>query len=137
MIEEDSATDRGGRVDIALKHRGRAALQIEREILAAPAIEPVSQTMRLDRVEAFIVKHRLNEPAGRRIAVDGRDDIGAKSFTKRRLIFERVIIGLADQISRNVGMGEPLADAVSDRRFERVMMKNVLVDKGCELRLAA
>jgi hypothetical protein len=33
-------------------------------------------------------------------------------------------------------MREPLADAVRDRSLQRVMMKNVLVDEGRELRLA-
>src|SRR4029077_16631764 len=34
-------------------------------------------------------------------------------------------------------MGEPLADAVRDGSFERVVMENVLVDESCELRLPA
>ena len=35
VVEEDALADAGGRVDIGLEHRGGAALQIEREILAA------------------------------------------------------------------------------------------------------
>src|SRR6476620_7696943 len=34
-------------------------------------------------------------------------------------------------------MGEPLADAVRDGSFERVVMENILVDESCELRLPA
>src|SRR6476620_753964 len=34
-------------------------------------------------------------------------------------------------------MGEPLADAVRDGSFERVVMENILVDESCELRLSA
>ena len=41
--------------------------------------------------------------SGRRIAVDGRDDVGAEDFADRRLVVERVAVGLADQIAGNVG----------------------------------
>ena len=37
VIEEDAAADPGSRIDVALEHRRRAALQIEREVLAALA----------------------------------------------------------------------------------------------------
>ena len=36
MVEEDAAADPRRRVDVGLEHLGRAALQIEREILPAP-----------------------------------------------------------------------------------------------------
>jgi hypothetical protein len=45
-------------------------------------------------VEAFVIKHRLDEPAGRGIAIDGCDDIGAEGFAESGLVFERVVIGL-------------------------------------------
>ena len=73
----------------------------------------------------------------RRIAVDGRDDVGAEGFAERRLVLERVGIGLADQVAGNVGIAEPLADAVDDRGFQRVVVQDVFVDEGRELRLAA
>ena len=93
--------------------------------------------MRLDRVETFVIEHRFDEPAGGRIAIDGGDDIGTENLAKRRLVLERVVIGLTDQIGRHVRMSKPLADAVSDRSFELVVMENVFVDESSELRLAA
>ena len=74
---------------------------------------------------------------GRRIAVDGRHDVGAERFADRRLVLERVAIGLPDQIAGDVGVVEPLADAMDDRAFQRVVMQDVLIDEGRELRLAA
>jgi hypothetical protein len=93
--------------------------------------------MGLDGVEAFVIKHRLYKPTRRRIAVHRGDYIGAESFAECRLVLKGVVIGLANKVSRNVGVGEPLAHPMRDRGFERVMMKNVLVDEGGELGLAA
>ena len=64
--------------------------------------------MGLDGVEALEIEHRLDEAAGRRIAVEGRDDVGAEDFAERGLVVERVAIGLADQLAGHVGMVEPL-----------------------------
>ena len=58
--------------------------------------------MRLNGVEALVVKHRLNETAGRGITIYRGDNIGTKSFAKYRLSFERVAVSLpyhARQIS--------------------------------------
>ena len=124
VVEEDAAADRGRRMDVALEHRRRAALQIEREVLAALAPQPMRQPMGLDGVEALVVEHRLDEAVRRRIAVDGRHDVGAERFADRRLVLERVGIGLADQLAGDVGMVEPLGDAMHDRRFQRVVVQD-------------
>ena len=137
VVEENAAADFRCRIDVALKHRRSTALQIEREILAALAVQPMRQAMRLDGVEAFVIEHRLDEAAGGRIAIDGGDDIGTEGFAERRLVLKRVVIGLADQVGGYVGVVEPLADAMRDRCLERVVVQNVFVDKGGELRLAA
>ena len=93
--------------------------------------------MGLDGVEAFVIEHRLDEAGGRRIAVEGGDDIGAEGFAERGLVVERLAESLPDQIARHVGMIEPLADAVRDRVFERVAVQDVLVEKARQFRLAA
>src|SRR5262245_36763268 len=93
--------------------------------------------MGLDGVEAFVIKHRLYKATGRRITVHGSDYIGAESFAECRLVLKRVVIGLTNQVSRDVGMREPLAYPMRDRSFQRVAMKDILVDKGGELGLAA
>ncbi len=95
------------------------------------------QPMRLDGVEALVIEHRLDKAHGRRIAVDGGDDVGAESLAERRLIVERVSVSLADQVARHVGIAEPLADAVNDGRLQRVVVQNVLENEGREFGLAA
>ncbi len=137
MIEENAAADFRRRIDVTLEDRRRAALQIEREVLAALQIQPMRKTMRLDGVKALVVEHGLDKAAGRRIAVDRGHDIGSERFPEDRLIFERVVIGLADHVRRNVGVIQPLADAVRDRGLERVVMQDVLIDESGELGLAA
>ncbi len=94
------------------------------------------QTMGLDRVEALEVEHRLEEAVGGGVAIDRRDDVGAESVADRGLVFERVGIGLADQLGRDIGIIEPLGDAVDDRRLQRVVMQDGRIDEGRELGLA-
>ena len=72
----------------------------------------------------------------RRVAVDHRDDVGAEGFAERRLVVERVRIGLPDQFGRDVGMVEPLGDPVHHRLFERVVVQDGRIDEARELRLA-
>ena len=80
--------------------------------------------MGLDGVEALEIEHRLDEAVGRRVAVEGRDDVGAERLADLGLIFQRIGIGLPDQFARHVVMIEPFGDAVDDRGFERVVMQN-------------
>jgi hypothetical protein len=98
VVKENSAADLRRRIYVALEYRRRTALQVEREILSAFAIEPVRKTMRLNGMKAFVIKHRLYEPAGSRIAVDGRNDVSAEGFAERRLVLKSVAVGLPDQI---------------------------------------
>ena len=136
VIEEDAAADLGRRMDVALEHRRRAALQVIGEILAALVPEPVRQPMRLDGVEALVVEHRLDEAVGGRIAVERRDDVGAERLAELRLVLQRVGIGLPDQFGRHVGMVEPLADPVHHRRLQRVVVQDRGIDEGADLGLA-
>ena len=72
-----------------------------------------------------------------RIAIDGRDDVGAERVADRRFGFERVGISLPDQFGGDVGVIEPLADAMHHRSFQRVVMQDRGIDEGGELGLGA
>src|SRR3974390_1815938 len=137
MVEEDGTADRGSRIDVALEDRRGAALQIKREVLTAFAEQPMRQPVGLNRVEAFVVENRLDVAAGFRIAVAGSDDVSTEDLAERRLLFERVIVSLPDEIAGNVGIAKSLGDAMDQSSFERVVMQDVLVDEGSELRLAS
>src|SRR5512144_2272879 len=136
MIEENAAPDFRRRIDIALEDGRRPALKVEREVFPALSVKPMREAMRLDGVEALVVEHRFNKTAGRRIPIDGRDNVGAEGFAKRRLILERVIIGLADHVGRDVGVIQTLAHSMRNRGLKRVVMEDVFIDEGGELRLA-
>ena len=114
---------RGG-MDVALEHRRRAALQIEREIAAALVPQPMRQPVGLDGVEALVIEHRLDQPMGRRIAVGRRHQIGAERFADRRHILDRIGVGLPDQFARHRGVIEPVGQPMDHSRFERVVMQN-------------
>ena len=92
VIKKNAAPDAGGGMDVALKHRRRAALQVKRESLAALVPEPVRQPLVLDGMEAFVIQHRFDQASGRRIAVDDRRDIGAEAFADRGLILYRFLM---------------------------------------------
>src|SRR3974390_654330 len=136
MVEEDAAADARGRIDVALENDRRAALQIHRKVLATLAQKPMRQPVRLNGVKTFVIKYRLAETLRCWVTVDGRNYIGAKAFAELRLILERVVIGLPDQIGGDVGMIEPLRDAMHGRVFETIVMQDVLIHEGGEFGLA-
>src|ERR1700688_1589639 len=65
VIEEDAAADLRCGIDVGLENRRRAALQIPGKILAALQIEPVRQTMGLQRVKTLEVEQGIDEARGR------------------------------------------------------------------------
>src|SRR5580658_9731740 len=87
-------------------------------------------------MKTLVVEHRLDQPVGRRIAIDGRHEIGAKRLAERRNILERLGIGLPDQLARHRRMVEPLGQPIDHSRFQGVVVQNGRVDEGGELRLA-
>src|SRR3974390_1410873 len=117
MVEEDAAADARGWIDVALENDRRAALQIHRKVLATLAQKPMRQPVRLNGVKTFVIKYRLAQTLGCGVTVDGRNYIGAKAFAELRLILERVVIGLPDQIGGAGGMVEPLPNAMDYRVF--------------------
>jgi len=93
--------------------------------------------MGLDGVKALEIEHRLDEAVGRRVAVEGGDDVGPECNTDSRLGLQRALVGLPDQLRRDFRVVEPLGDTVDDGRFERVMVQDGRVDEGRKLGLAA
>src|SRR5262249_21470542 len=91
--------------------------------------------MGLDGMESFEIQHRLEVAVRGGIAIDGRDEIRPERLANRRLVLERVRIGLADQLAGNVRPIEPVRDAVDDRRLERIVMEDRGVNEGRKLRL--
>ena len=124
-------------IDVGLEHRRRAALQIIGEILAALLIEPVRQTMGLQRMKALEVEQGIDEARGRGIAVVDRDEIGAEGVADIGIVAQRLVIGLADQVARQRRMVEPLGEAMHHRIFQALMMQHGRIDEGGKLGLAA
>ena len=92
--------------------------------------------MRDERMEALEVEHRLDEAVGRRIAVDGRHDIGAEGIADRGLVLQRIGIGLPDHLARDVMMVEPLGGAMHHRLFQAVVMQDGGIEEGRKRGLA-
>ncbi|MGY4311762.1 hypothetical protein ACVWW1_001065 [Bradyrhizobium sp. JR3.5] len=122
MVEEDAAADPGRRIDVGLEHCRRAALQVEGKILAALLIEPVRETMGLQRVEALEVEQGIDEARGRGIAIIDGDEIGPEGVADIGLIAQCLAKGLADQVARQRGVIEPLGNAMDHGIFQALMM---------------
>src|ERR1700692_4903975 len=88
-------------------------------------------------MKPLVVEHRLDQPMGRRIAIDSRHEIGAERLGERRDVLERLGISLPDQLARQRGMVEPLGQPIDHGRLERVVVQDGRIDEGGELRLAA
>src|SRR5262249_55030938 len=91
VVQKYAAANLCRRIDVALKHRRSATLQVERKILAALSIEPVREPMSLDGVEALVIKHGLYETAGGWIAVNGGNNIGPEGFANRARLLHSLI----------------------------------------------
>src|SRR3712207_4662238 len=91
--------------------------------------------MGLDGMEAFEIQHRLEIAVGGRIAVDGRNDVGAEGWADRGVLLERGGVGLPDLLAGYVKMIEPLGNAVDDGPPQRVVMQDGRVDEARQLRL--
>src|SRR6266568_8882147 len=98
MIKKNSTSDAHGRIDIGLKHRRRAALEIISKILTPSAPEPKSQSMRLNRVKTLKVKHRFKKAVGRGVAINRRHDVGTECLANRRVSFKRVGVSSPDHL---------------------------------------
>src|SRR6185312_11802947 len=136
VIDENAAADFCSRINVTLEYRRGATLQIEREILSALFVEPMRETMRLDRVETLVIEHRFDEAAGRRVAVDRGDNIGPEGIAERGLGLKRVVVGLTDHVRRYVRVPKPLTDAVGNRSFQGIVVQDVFINEGSEFGLA-
>ena len=137
MVEEDAAADTRGRIDVGLEHRGRTALQIGGEVLAALLEQPVRETMGLQRMKALEVEQGIDEAGGGGIAVIDGDEVGAEGVADVGIVAQRLVIGLADQVAGQCGMIEPVGQAMHHRMFEPVVMQHCRENEGGEFRLAA
>src|SRR3954454_24184216 len=104
MVEEDAATDTRGGIDVGLEHRGGAALEIIRKVLAALQPQPVREAMGLDGVKALEVEQGIDEARGGGIAIVDGDEIGAEGIAEIGIVAQRLVIGLAHEIARQCGM---------------------------------
>ena len=93
--------------------------------------------MGLDGVKALVIEHRLDEAVRRRIAVDGRDDVGAERLADRRLVLERIAHRPGGSVRADTsGWSSRSLTRCDDRRFQRVVVQDGRIDEGRELGLA-
>ena len=98
--------------------------------------QPVRETMRSGGVKALEVEQRIDEARRRGIAVVDGDHVGAERVAEIGLVAQRVLIGLADHVARELRMIQPLGDAMHDRVLEPLVMQHRRIDEGRKLRFA-
>ena len=92
--------------------------------------------MRDERVETFEVEQRLDVSAAGRIAiVDGRQ-IRAERAAKLRPVLKDLRKGLADQARIDVGMVQPLREAMADGILQPLLAENGRIQEAAEGGLA-
>src|SRR5579864_3042411 len=82
MVEENAPADSGRWVDVGLKHRRRAALEIVGKILPPAPEQPMRQTVSLERMEAFEVEQWIDETRSGGIAVVDGDHVRAECIAE-------------------------------------------------------
>src|SRR6266478_3851040 len=137
VIQENPAANPGCGINVGLEYRRRAALQIIGKILAALLMQPMRQTMGLQRMKTLEVEQRVDEARGRGIAVVDRHQIGPESIPDVGILAQRLVIGLANQIARQRRMIEALGEAMHYRVLQPVVMQHGRIDKRGQLAFAA
>ena len=93
--------------------------------------------MRDERMEALEVEQRLDVAAAGGIAVVDGGEIGAEGAAELGAIGEHLREGLGDQPGIDVGVIEPLRQAVAHGVLEPVLAQDGRIDEAAERRLVA
>ena len=118
MIKEDAAPEARRRMDVGLENLRAAALQVEREVDAAPTPQPMRQPMAFDRVKSLEIEERLDQTATSRIALDNGGEIGAKVLDNRGLRRDRGFECVGDHFGGHGRRAKLGADAADNRLGE-------------------
>jgi hypothetical protein len=84
VVEQDAAADARAGVDVDAEHLGGAALEEERGGGAALGPEPVRGAVGLQGQEPLVVEEAVEHPVAGRVAVAGRQEVGARLPGARR-----------------------------------------------------
>ena len=118
MIDEDALAHAHRRVDVDLEHLRGPALQIKREVMAPGLTQPMGETVRLEGVKALEIEHRLEEARAGGIAVGDGGDVGPEGLPEHAVGFDRLEIGLGDEVVRHDRVAEPRSEAMHHGRFQ-------------------
>ena len=137
MIEKHALANSCGGVNVALEGFRRAALQVEREILAPGLPQRMGQAMGLQRVKALEIQQRLDKARAGRIAIGHRHHIEPERLDNRGVARDHVQKRLPDQIAGHFLMVEPVSQPMDDRALQPVMIEDRTQHKARHFRLAA
>jgi len=132
VVEEHALADSRRRVDVDAESGRGAALQQQRKIAPPRRQHRVGEPVRLQRVKTFEVEQRLHHPQARGVAVGDRDQVGAERDPDGGVAGDDIVVFLADQRGRQIGMRQPLGDAIGDRVLQRVVIENGGHQEGAE-----
>src|SRR5262245_15078617 len=135
MIEHNADANVGGRVDVDGKNTRALALKVEGEVAPSPLEQLVGKSMRDEGVETLEVEQRLDVALAGRIAIEHGGKIGAKGAAELGLLAQDLGEGLHDEAGVDVGMIEPLRQAVADGVFETGLAEDGGKDEATEGRL--
>ena len=128
---------RAAGIDVDAKDARALALQVEREVAPALLQQLVREAMRDERVEALEVEQRLDVAAAGRIAIVDGGEIGPERAAELRLVVQHLREGLADQAGIDVGMVQPLRQAMADGILQPLLAEDGRIEEAAERGLVA
>jgi hypothetical protein len=113
------------------------ALQVEGEVALPLLQQLMGEAMRHQGVEALEIEQRLDIAAARRIAVVDGGEVGAERAAQLGMVGEHLGKRLGDQACVDIGMIEPLRQAMAHRVLEPVLAQDGRIDEAAERRFLA
>src|SRR5260221_6040862 len=122
VIQENPAANPGCGIDVGLEYRRGPALQIIGEILAALLMQPMRQTVGLQRMKTLEVEQRVYEPRGRGIAVKDRHQICPESIPDVGILAQLLVVVLTDEIGPQTRMCQTVGQSMKHAILHTIVM---------------
>src|SRR5262245_18173478 len=129
MSEHHTSADTHRRMNVDLENARRQALQIEGEGVTPGVPYGVREAVCLQRMKAFEIEERIDQPPARGIALGNGDEVGAEDVAETGLRLKHLVESLMQQTGVN-GVIEALRQAVADGVLEGRLAQDRGIDQA-------
>ncbi len=132
MIDEDSASDTGGGVNIDREHFGDPVLQKHGHQFAILVPQPVGKSPCSERMNAFHEQQRDQRAVDRRVSFTDGKNICADAFDDFGVIRHRTLHDLPQLHRRERVRRKFAGEVIADRVLQTVVVQNGGIQKACQ-----